>query len=280
LSRTIIALFDSLGDADAAIANLVQAGFDRTSIETLTHSSTAAGAETQPSFLTRMLGWNIPEDDAGIFDEGVRRGGVLLRLTIEEIDAERAIGVLDRSNAVDIDERGQTYLSEGWTARHGENVSLPTSVDLDRAAQSDPNLGPAAEAFRDANLAPDPARTKEEVIPVVEERLAIGKRDVHRGTVRVRSYVTEAPVTQQVHLRDERVTIERRSVDRPVGGDAFQEHEIEATETAEEPVVQKQARVTEEVVVRKEADERTRTVSDTVRRTEVEIDDDRNPKKP
>ena len=50
---------------------------------------------------------------------------------------------------------------------------------------------------------------------------------------------------------------------------------IEAAETSEEAVVSKEARVREEVVVRKEAEERTETVRDTVRRTEVEIEDEK-----
>ena len=78
-------------------------------------------------------------------------------------------------------------------------------------------------------------------------------------------------------LREEHVQVERRAVDRPVaaGDDAFRERTIEATESAEEAVVGKEARVTEEVVVRKQAEERTETVSDTVRRTEVEVEDGR-----
>jgi stress response protein YsnF len=66
-------------------------------------------------------------------------------------------------------------------------------------------------------------------------------------------------------------------VDRPVdaANAAFQERTIEATETTEEPVVSKEARVREEVVIRKTADDETRTVSDTVRRTEVKVEDDR-----
>jgi len=53
---------------------------------------------------------------------------------------------------------------------------------------------------------------------------------------------------------------------------AAQERTVEVTETAEEPVVRKQARVVEEVVVGKEQEERTETVRDTVRRTEVEVE--------
>ncbi len=53
----------------------------------------------------------------------------------------------------------------------------------------------------------------------------------------------------------------------------FRERTIEVTATAEEAVIAKDARVKEEIVVSKDAEERTETVSDTVRRTEVEIDD-------
>jgi uncharacterized protein (TIGR02271 family) len=112
-------------------------------------------------------------------------------------------------------------------------------------------------------------------IPVVEETLQVGTREVERGGVRVYSHVTEQPVEQQVHLRDERVTVERRPVDRPASERdlaAFEEGTIEVTETHEEPVVRKQARVVEEVVIGKDVEEHTETVRDTVRRTEVDVE--------
>jgi stress response protein YsnF len=55
----------------------------------------------------------------------------------------------------------------------------------------------------------------------------------------------------------------------------FQERTIEAEERGEEAVVSKEARATEEVVVRKQAEQRTETVSDTVRETKVEMEDER-----
>jgi uncharacterized protein (TIGR02271 family) len=112
-------------------------------------------------------------------------------------------------------------------------------------------------------------------IPVVEEELQVGTREVARGGVRVHSRVTEQPVEQEVHLRDERVNVERRPVDRPATERdfaAFKEGTVEVSETHEEPVVAKEARVVEEVVIDKEAQERTETVRDTVRRTEVDVE--------
>jgi uncharacterized protein (TIGR02271 family) len=112
-------------------------------------------------------------------------------------------------------------------------------------------------------------------IPVVEETLQVGTRQVERGGVRIYSRLSEQPVEREVHLRDERITVERRPVDRPATEHdlaAFQEGTIELTETREEPIVSKEVRVVEEVVIEKDVREHTETVRDTVRRTEVEVE--------
>ncbi len=54
--------------------------------------------------------------------------------------------------------------------------------------------------------------------------------------------------------------------------DAFQERTYEVRERAEQVVTDKQARVVEEVVVGKTVDTRTETVSDTIRRTQVDVE--------
>ena len=115
-------------------------------------------------------------------------------------------------------------------------------------------------------------------IPIVEERLNVGKRVVDHGRVRLRSYVVETPVQEQVSLHEETVQVDRRRVDRAATAAdeaLFAERTIEAEERVEEAVVTKKARVVEEVGLRKEAVDRTETVSDKVRRTEVEIEDER-----
>ncbi|WP_408449121.1 YsnF/AvaK domain-containing protein [Paraburkholderia sediminicola] len=110
--------------------------------------------------------------------------------------------------------------------------------------------------------------------PVVREELAVGKRGVSTGGVRVYSRVTETPVSESVNLREEHATIERRAVDRPATEADLKEGSVEIRETAEEPVVAKTARIVEEVVVGKESSQRTETVHDTVRGTEVEVQRD------
>jgi uncharacterized protein (TIGR02271 family) len=112
-------------------------------------------------------------------------------------------------------------------------------------------------------------------LPVVDEELQIGKRSIQRGGVRVYSRITERPVEEQITLHDEHVRVERRPVDRPISEaelSALRDQSFEVTETVEEAVIQKRARVTEEVVVGKEATERTQKVRDTVRRTDVNVE--------
>ena len=117
---------------------------------------------------------------------------------------------------------------------------------------------------------------------MVEERLLVGKREVSRGSVRVRSYMVEEPVHEEVSLREERVNVERRPVNEPTrpvvkgsADDLMQERTIELSETAEQAVVGKEARVTEQVVVSKDTRERVESIDDTVRRTKVDIEDGR-----
>lgn len=115
----------------------------------------------------------------------------------------------------------------------------------------------------------------EQAIPVVEEQLKIGKREVERGRVRIFSRVVETPVDQSIGLREEHVHVERHKVDQPIStGDAtaFKEQTIELRETAEEPVLEKSARVVEEVVVGKTVSERQQEIHDTVRHTEVQVE--------
>ena len=89
--------------------------------------------------------------------------------------------------------------------------------------------------------------------------------------------MTEVPVHEQVRLRDEKINVDRRTVDRPLtdADDAFRERTIDITATGEEAVIGKTARVVEEVVVSKTTGERVEEIDDSVRRTDVEIDEDK-----
>ncbi|HEY0743268.1 MAG TPA: YsnF/AvaK domain-containing protein, partial [Chryseosolibacter sp.] len=112
-------------------------------------------------------------------------------------------------------------------------------------------------------------------IPVIEEDLQVGKREVESGGVRLRSRIVERPVERSLRLREEHVTVDRTPTNRPATEsdfNTFREGEIEVRERSEVPIVNKEARVVEEVNLRKDVREREETVRDTVRKTEVDVD--------
>jgi uncharacterized protein (TIGR02271 family) len=175
---------------------------------------------------------------------------------------------MNRRQAVDIDERIPHWRQEGWTGIATRARSSPA------AAAPEANVHPEARPERPrtgTRVEPEEKVT----IPVVEEELTVGKREVERGHVRVHTYIEEVPVEEEVRLRQESVTVERHPVDRPATEadlEKFAEQTMEFTETAEEPVVSRRARVVEEVTVHQDVEEHTETVRDTVRRTHVDVD--------
>jgi hypothetical protein len=123
----------------------------------------------------------------------------------------------------------------------------------------------------DATEARGPTGT-EEVIPLGEELLEVGKRTENRGTARIRRFVVETPVERQVTLQSEKVVVERRRpVSDRVTGEILTELTVEVVEMEEVPTVAKRVRLREEIVVRTERTQRVETVKETLRRDEVEI---------
>jgi len=292
--RLVTAFFDSRTDAEEAINRLQAAGIARDGIR-LTPSSerdtdASAGQGTQ-SFPEASEGlWDslrdlfLPDEDRHTYAEGLRRGGYLVSVNANDADYERVIDILDDEGTIDIDERANSWRSEGWPGSSTSGVSLSETANLTTglsgASGTATNAGSGLGAGS-MNTTAERVSGRDEVIPVAEERLTVGKRDVSHGRVRIRSYVVETPVSEQVNLREEHVEVERRPVSGTmqagsISGDPFQERTIEVEQRGEEAVVSKEARVVEEVVVRKGAEQRTQTISDTVRRTEVDIEDERD----
>lgn len=193
----------------------------------------------------------IPEDQANRYAEGIRRGGTLVVVRSEDHLADQAVQVMNRFNPVDVNRRVERWKSENWT-RFDETAEPLHTRDFDRLSTME--------------------HGDETTIPIVEEDIEIGKREVERDAVHVKAYVEETPVEKSVNLRSERIDVDRRPVDRPVSGDAgFVEGELHLTQHEEEPMVRKSARVTEEVHIRKDEQQRQETVRDTVRKQRVEV---------
>jgi hypothetical protein len=160
---------------------------------------------------------------------------------------------------------------------------VATGADVQRRSQAQTKaltnmfMWPWAGAMQTLQPAANSAAARgpsgmEEVIPLGEEVLEVGKRTENRGTARIHRFVVETPVEQQVTLMSEKVVVERRRpVSDKVTGEILTEVTVEIVETEEVPTVAKRTRLREEVVVRTERTQRVETVKATVRRDEVEI---------
>jgi uncharacterized protein (TIGR02271 family) len=211
-------------------------------------------------------------------------------LTVQADSEERArqaADILDRNGAMDVDNDsaayGDTYGSSNDLSQNYAGTGSATSGTADYSAQNYAGMtnttGTTGATDYDttrneANLRGGTDLENREVIPVMEENLEVSKRQVERGGARIRSRVIEKPVEANIRLREEHVVVNRRPVNRDVTDadiNNLQQGDIEITERAEVPVVNKQARVVEEIEVGKTVEEHEETIRDTVRRTDVDV---------
>jgi uncharacterized protein (TIGR02271 family) len=250
--RTLVALFDDVATAQQVATELERSGFSRQDIDIQTGSAASdvargnaglSGAQSSDAsggglstFFRRLFGQD-DHDDARVYGEAVRRGGALVTVNVDSAEEDRAAEILERYGAVDVDTRPESYRTGTSTSGSGD------------------------------------ATREREVIPVVQEELAVGKRQVRKGGVRILDRTENRPVEEQVNLREEHVRVERHPTNRPATEADLRAHDqvIEVTEMAEEPIVDKRARVVEEVVIGKETSQRTETIRDTVRRSDVDV---------
>lgn len=254
---TIVAAFRDNADAQAAAQELQSQGINRdhiyiTSGQTNQTVTSGTGKTQRQSGVT---GWfksifgDEHESDRTGYEKALGDGHVLLRVDAREDQLDSVADVLDRHSPIDVHQEAGT--SQGYAAATAAGAGAAGTAGVGRA----------------------PAESRS--VPVVEEELKVGKRRVLRGGVRVYSRTVEEPVEERVNLQEERVRVERRPVNRAVDANDLnsgKEQVIEVEEFAEEPVVSKNARVVEEVRVGKDASQRTETVKDSVRHTEVDVE--------
>ena len=253
--ETIVAVYDSAAHAEAAVQDLraanvpaeaiTQHGGTGTGAGVMSGSTTASGPVREKGFWSGLFGGE-PDHDTAVYDRSLQGGSTVVTVKAPQQHVDSVAAILDRHNPIDIDDRASGY---GLSQPGGGAAPLATASTATAGAE-------------------------EGVIPLSQEQLVVGKRAVNRGTTRVRRFVVETPVEEQVTLRDETVHVERRPVTggRTTGVGDFTDKTIEVRQAGEEAVVGKTAHVREEVVVRKEAQERVETVHDTVRREEVAVE--------
>lgn len=260
--ETIVAMYDTPAHAEAAIRDLKAADVPPNAISShaeggMAGSTTAAPAR-EPGFWANLFGGETT--DSATYDRSVASGATVVTVKVPEQHKSRVVEILERHDPIDFDDRAASY---------GTTQTTTTSM-----AAAPATLGVAAAPLPKATAMPVATAAGDDTIKVMEERLVVGKRAVNSGGARVRSYVVETPVEEQVSLHSETVHIERRPVTdgRLVTDADFGERSVEMRASSEEAVVGKEARVVEEISLRKEASDRVETVHDTVRSTKVDVE--------
>ncbi len=266
MSQTVIGIFNTASDAEKAVERLLSANFtlDHVDVANNTSSTTSSTTEDEKDVSTSKVGRFFQSlfgssDEATAYSEVARRGKSLVTVHAQsQDDAMRAAEILDSCGAIDVNEQAAEYgISDRMETR---NTGSYESDSEETRTDSEENRTDSEE---------------NRSIPVIEEQLRVGKETVETGGARLRSRIVERPVEENLRLREERVTVERNTVDRPATDadlTSFQEGEIEMIERSEVPRVSKETRVVEEITLGKEVEEREETISDTVRRTEVDIE--------
>ncbi|RXH58200.1 YsnF/AvaK domain-containing protein [Granulicella sibirica] len=252
MSKTVVGLFSTMAEANKAKQELITDGYESQNIQVMANDEGNSSATANPSGYTDIgsgSGTGIGEKISSFFRslsggddhahdhyaKGVNAGGALLAITVPDEEAAEAATFLKQVGARDI-EGGSSSQYEGAATTAAEGVA----------------------------------------IPIVEEELVVGKREVDRGGVRIYSHVVERPVDADINLREEQINVERRVVNRPATAADFAAGSgsvIELNATGEEAVVGKTSRVVEEVLVGKQSSERTQAIHDSVRKTEVDVEE-------
>lgn len=239
MEQTISALYRDHDIADLVRHKLTDAGLSAGDISLIpdeaNHSRNESGRQDYENQISKL---SLPKNDTRTFVEAVNGGDHLVSVRADDSnhDIRRIREIMENPETAQLDDTRRVG---------GETV--------------------AAES----------GQTR---LPEVEERLNVGKREVEQDRVQVGTHTREEEVEEAVRLRRENVEVQRRDVageERLEGADAedaFRERTVEVTETVEEPVVEKTAVKTGEVVVEKDVETDERTVSDTVRKTEVDVD--------
>ena len=307
-ARTVVEQLVSEG-FDRSEIHLSSEPTDRTGVsETYTGSETT-GEHHEHGFmgwLHSLFGGDNEDEDTRRYSGAVERGHPVVAVDSDTTRRDRAVEIMSQHNAVDVDVEtegtgsypatgagfsgtGTDYStgnerrsSGGYGGTTGATGAGASGTGTDYSSRKDYPTGNERLSSGDYGRNTDAGAGQTQAglntggtIPVVEEELKVGKRVIQRGGVRVYSRVENVPVQETVRLREENVRVDRRPADRAVNaGDEglLRDQTIEVTETAEEPVISKSARVVEEVVVGKDVNERAETVRDTVRRTKVDVE--------
>jgi uncharacterized protein (TIGR02271 family) len=263
--ETLVAVYDTPPHADAAVKALKAAGFAESDISVFDADRLKAGRTslspgvTEPGLWHRLFGTDVHEHEASIYGQTVEDGGSVISVRVPESEVAHASAVLNIHRPVDVHDRAVT--SGIAQAAHVEAVEKKLAAV------------PLA-SMQQVAVSPKLAAAQPDVLRLAEEQLEVGKEIAETGRTRVRRFVTEREVAQDVALHEEHAEVLRKAISDPtfVGEIDWADGTIEIIETAEHALVNKTARIVEEVGLKKVGTDHVETIHDKLRRQQVEIE--------
>ncbi|MDQ3079043.1 MAG: DUF2382 domain-containing protein [Pseudomonadota bacterium] len=278
MSRIVTALFASRDEAETArmrLASVVKV-----------ESARVIGRDTAGA----LVGLPIRTKQLDYLQEGLKLGDhVVLATVARGANPERIVEALSVT-AADVPQREEPQLSYSidgadddkpaptpvavaeretaapppLQAREAEMASIPTREMPVQAVVAPTEQLPTAKHDR-SGLQPSAAAESSEEVRIGESRL-------------VRSRGTPVPEGDERSAFESQTPARRLSEEEVHAGGLLKDRVIEVVEMREEPIITREVVVREEVLIRKSVNQRSETVHDTVRRTEVEIEDLPSPK--
>jgi uncharacterized protein (TIGR02271 family) len=262
--ETLVAAYNTRDHAMAAVNALKAGGFHSADISTFDRTRLTSGKETMTGtkhvgLWQRLFGSNISRYEATVLGDTVSAGGMVLSVRVPRDEVAHATGILDLHHPVDIHDRALT-----------SGVARPAQVEATTRSIASMPLAKDQGVAISSKL----AEVQPETLRLAEEQLDIGKKRIETGRTRVRRFTTERDVSQNVTLHDEHGEVLRKAVSQPAALDEvdWADRQIEVVETTEQALVNKTARVVEEVSLRKKGDEHVETIHEKLRRQQAEVE--------
>ena len=259
--QTIVAAFDSGEHAAAAVRALKAGGFHANDISIFDRSrfgGANAAALREPGIWNRLLGGDLFKHEAHIYGAAVEQGGTVVTVRVPESEVAHASGILNVHRPVDVHDRAVTT-----------GIAPVAHVE---AAAKQIDAAPLA-AVQTVAVTAKATEIHDEVLRLAEEQLRVGKEMYESGRARVRRFVTEREVEENVTLHEEHAEVLRRAVSQPanLADIDWNDAEIEVVETAERALVSKTARVIEEIELKKVGTDHIETIHEKLRRQQAEF---------
>ncbi len=264
MNKTVVAIFNSMKEAQIAADDLFDNGFLKENIDVSSgekYEEDEKGESAITRFFKNLFGTN--DEKTKQYSHVAKKRYVVAVHAQSVEEALEACEILDDKGAIDVNDHYNKYFTPVTENRDAAQDEKTDEEDIQNNV----------EAHTDDEIA-DESQSK--IVPAIGENPEVPKKEVPTGGVRVRSRIVEKPVEENLRLREEHVHIERRKVDRAPTDEElrnFKKETAEFTADTKVPGMDTTPKVVEEVSVQKDVDLSNENVHDKVRSSDVVVED-------